>query len=139
MRVIKLNLIHKNVCHQQSTLSLWRGLMISQINKFEGLTWNWNELLHIIKKACFSMLYCYISGDFIKENARLYATKSVKKYLKSLKKHDINRKYICLKYKIEIYFILLVATPLVKILHLLFTQWNIFQSYMQNKQMFSIY
>jgi hypothetical protein len=55
------------------------------------------------------------------------------KYLKSLKKHELKRKFICfITYKFEIYFICehqlfffsLVTTPLVKILHLVFTQWK---------------
>jgi hypothetical protein len=71
-----------------------------------------------------------------KENAWRYAAKSVKTYLKSLKTHEIKERKIVLHIRLK--YISFVNTsyskPLVKILHLVFTHWNIFLSYMQNNQ-----
>jgi hypothetical protein len=84
--------------------------------------------------------------DVTRENARRYAAKLVKKYLKSLKKHEIKRKFISFTYKIEIYFIR--EHQLLYFHSWLRHSWKycicyplsemIFQSYMQNKKISSI-
>jgi hypothetical protein len=81
--------------------------------------------------------------DVTKENAWRYAAKSVQKYLKSLKMHEIKRKFICFTYEWNIFH---SWTP--AIIFSLVATWKyciwcslseiIFQSYMQNKQISSI-